>query len=308
MIRLSFWPPVVLLMLGTFIGAQAAGPVKSDLTGASNTSLLYVGLFNGQTVNVYRVPQNEGPIQQILDGVSNITGDLAVDKSQRLYATSNAVMVYPRGGLVPALRYNFADQHQPPLVAGTAIGSDGTLYTAMYGDGLVAAYLRGTQQRASLTIPTPSGTTAWAVAVDAQDNVYIEYAAAPYPSTGHIEKCAPGSTQCTDLGITLNAAGNHLAVDLQGNLIACDQLAAKIEIFPPGSNQPRVISQGLVGCPNFALNASEDLLYVANQPHDGNNHGVSIFDYASGALVGSITAGIPSDDLIIGVALSPVAH
>lgn len=288
--------------------AWAGGPATPKAANSGVDQLLYVGLFNGQAVNVYKVGQDKGPIRQILDGVSNITGDLAVDRDQRLYATSGVVVVYPHGGVVPAGRYNFADQGQPPLVAGTAIGSDGTFYAALYGDGLVAEYTKSKQQKASLTIPMPFGNTAWAVAVDSQNNVYIEYAPAPYPSPGHIEKCAPGSTQCTDLGITLSAPGNHLIVDGQGNLIACDQLAGHIDVFAPGQTQPRVISEGLVGCPNFALNQAQNRLYVANQPRDGNNRGISVFDYASGALLHTLSAGIPADDLIIGVALSPAAQ
>jgi DNA-binding beta-propeller fold protein YncE len=152
----------------------------------------------------------------------------------------------------------------------------------------------------------PSGDTAFAVALDNDSNVYIEYGPPHYPSPGYIEKCPPNSSQCTDLGITLGAPGYNLVVDLQGNIIACDELAATIDVFPPNSNQPRIISQGLNGCPFFALDKQQKNLFVANQSHGGTTQGViSVFDYASGNLVNTISGGIPSGDLVMGVALSP---
>jgi len=189
------------------------------------------------------------------------------------------------------------------------VGSDGKLYAALYGDGTVVVYDKGSSRQASLTIPVPANNTAYAVAVDKQNNVYIEYGpAAPFGSGGFIEKCAPGSTQCTDLGITLGAPGFHIAVDSKNNVIACDQLAGQIDVFPPGGTKPRVISQGLVGCLFFGLDPDESQLFVANQPHDGNNKGIAVMDYATGALKTTITTGIPPEDILGGVAVSRPAQ
>jgi len=62
-----------------------------------------------------------------------------------------------------------------------------------------------------------------------------------------------------------------------------------------------------MGCPFFALNKAETRLFVANV-FNGNNQGISVFDYASGKLVNAITTGIPPSDMIEGVALDPAAQ
>ncbi len=304
--RSSWWYPVTLftcLLAASSLSAQLAA---GTLTKTSKTTL-YVGLFNGQTVNIYDAFGNGQPTAQLFDGLDNSTGGIAVDQSENVYVSTggNRVMVYPAGGLVPIQRYRFPDQFFPAFPLGIAVGGDGTLYAALNLAAVVAVYPKGDTQTASLTIPTPSGTTAYAAAVDSQNNLYIEYGEPHYPTPGYIEKCPPNSAQCVDLGITLGAPGYDLVVDSQGNLIACDELAAQIDVFAPNSTQPRVISQGLTGCGFFALNRGEDRLFVANQAHGGGQGAISVFDYASGILVNTISGGIPSDDFIFGVGLSP---
>jgi len=211
---------------------------------------------------------------------------------------------------VPVFRYPLPGAPQPNIVIGTAVGSDGSFYAADWGDGLVFGYKKGKPVKPFITIPAPTGNTFYAVAVDNQNNLYIEYGPpCCFPETGHIEKCPAGSSQCTDLGITLGSVGFHLAFDSSGNLIACDNLAKQIDIFPPGGTQPRVISQGLVGCLYFALNQRENRLFVPNEGHfNPGNQGISVFDYAKGTLVNTITTGIAQSDLVEGVAVSPAAQ
>jgi len=268
---------------------------------------IYVGLFNAQQVNVYNAGRaNPGKI--LLDGVENITGGIAVDKLQNVYVTTSPgwVVMYPPTGLVPMLRYQFPDQHQPPLTAGITVDPAGTLYAALYGDnGIVAEYPAGNTTQASFTLAPPPPYSALAVAVDRQNNLYVEYALnGPFPETAYIEKCLPQSTQCTDLGVQLGAGGWNLAVDAQGNVVACDELAGQIDVFPPNGGQPRVISQGLTGCGCFALDSSETHLVVANESHNWGATSISIFNYASGTLMQNITAGVPQNDFINGLALS----
>lgn len=309
MTRLSFSRFLPLAVVICSMAAWAGGPAR-HVSRSQGDSLLYVGLFSAQAVNVYDLAQNGAPIYQILDDVGNVTGDIVVDQSQNVYIATHpeSVTVYPPGGLVPAFRYPFVDQHQPAFPTGMAVDSNGILYAALYGDGVVAEY-RGAR-KAKLVIQAPAGNTAWAVAVDAKKNVYFEYASVTYPAPAGIQKCPRGSTQCTDLGITLGAQADHLALDNQGNLIACDNSVPQIDIFPAGGGQPRVISQGLVGCTYFALDGTGTNLYVANESLSHSkpgNQGISVFDYASGTLLNTISNGIPGNDFISGVALSP-AH
>ncbi|MGH9641517.1 MAG: hypothetical protein ACRD3Q_03755 [Terriglobales bacterium] len=316
--RRYLWYPA--LMLACILAAWTSAPAqprrptaKASANTRQNadkpaTTTLYVGLFNAQLVSVYDAFGSGQPSAQLLDGMVNATGGIAVDGTKHVYVSIGGgnVMVYPGGSLVPVQRYRFPDQPSPSYPLGIAVGGDGTLYAPLNLAGVVAVYPKGDTKQASLTISMPSGDTAMAAAVDSQNNLYIEYGPPHYPSSGYIEKCPPNSSQCTDLGIVLGAPGYNLVVDSQGNIIACDELAAQIDVFPPGGTQPRVISQGLTCCPYFALDKKQDRLFVANQKHDGSNQGViSVFDYASGTLVNTISGGIPSGDFIEGVALSP---
>ena len=311
---LAAWSSASAQPLRAWTSASASASASSAAKTGSNkpgTTTLYVGLFNGQAVNIYDAFGNGQPSAQLLDGMVNSTGGIAVDRAKRVYVSIGGgnVMVYPSGGFVPVQRYRFPDQYFPGYPLGIAVGGDGTLYAPLNLAGVVAVYPKGDTQTASLTITMPSGTTAMAAAVDDQNNLYIEYGPPHYPSPGYIEKCPPNSDQCVDLGITLGAPGYNLVVDSQGNLIACDELAAQIDVFAPGSTQPRVISQGLTGCPFFALDKKQDQLFVANQSHDGTNQAVvSVFNYASGMLVNTISAGIPSGNFIDSVALSPAVR
>jgi hypothetical protein len=203
------------------------------------------------------------------------------------------------------------DQHQPPLTSGITVDPAGTLYATLFGDrGIVAEYTAGNPTQASFTLAPPPPNAALAVAVDRQNNLYVEYSVAiPFPQPAFIEKCLPQSNQCADLGVRLGAGGFNLVVDSQDNVIACDELANQIDVFPPNGGQPRVISQGLTGCAYFALDRSETYLVVGNEAFGGGPTSISIFNYATGDLMQNITAGVPQNDSINGLALtvSPTA-
>jgi hypothetical protein len=313
------------LLLVVIVGAMTmwGGDALGQTSGTdSNSPLLYTGLLGNRFVNVHQIGQaSKGPSSRLIDGIGDfgVFGDIVVDQQQNVYVVVGGghVLVYPRGGLVPSFRYDFPDfvtQGFAVDPGGLAVGQDGTLYAALFEPPVVAEYQKGNPNQASLVIPVPqepcgaSGTcTPFAVAVDGSNNVYIEYGLPHHGLPAFLEKCAPGSTQCTQLGITLGGSSNHLAVDSQGNLMACDSSVPQIDILPPGSTKPRVISQGLLRCDFFALNQAETRLYVANDT-PFSNQGIAVFDYASGALVDTITAGIPAGDVIFGVAVSPAAQ
>lgn len=305
---------VLGLILGCGLAAWPADkPTVTQAPSTLGAFQIYVGFFNAQQVNVYK-PGRSRPGKVLLDGLTNITGGLAVDKLQNIYVTTGGgwVIMYPATGLVPMLRYQFPDKHQPTLTAGITVDSAGTLYASLYGaGGVVAEYTAGNPNQASFTLSPPPPYSALAVAVDSQNNLYVEYALnGPFPQTAYIEKCLPQSDQCTDLGVQLGAGGWNLAVDSQGNVAACDELAGQVDVFPPGGGQPRVISQGLTGCGYFALDSSETYLVVGNESHSGGATAISIFNYATGAPVQNITAGVPQNDFINGLALgvSPTAQ
>ena len=304
---------VLGLTLGCGLAAWPANPpAPAQALSTLGGFQIYVGFFNAQQVNVYKPGLNR-PGKVLLDGLFNITGGIAVDKQQNIYVTTGGgwVVMYPAAGLVPMLRYQFPDQHQPTLTAGITVDPAGTLYASLFGDnGIVAEYPAGDTTQASFTLSPPSPYSAIAVAVDRQNNLYVEYTLnAPFPETAYIEKCLPQSAQCTDLGVQLGSGGWNLAVDSHGNVVACDELAGQIDVFPPNGGQPRVISQGLTGCGYFALDSSETYLVVGNESYHGGATAISIFNYATGQPVQNITAGVPQNDFINGLAIgvSPAA-
>lgn len=277
--------------------------------GSGRRALLYVGLFGAGAVNVYDAADLS--LQgQIVDGIVNVSGGLAVDSQSRLYVAANStvVNVYRRDALTPTGLYRFPYQVGAPQ--GIAVGPDGTFYAPLIGAKVAVVYPKGDRNKPALTLAMPGQDTAWATAVDAQNNLYVEHGLeTSFPQATTIERCAPGSAQCTETGIALSAASGNLAFDAAGNLVACDNQKAQIEIFPPGTTQPaRAISSGLAGCFWFALNRSENRLFVANQAFTGGAPTISVFDYASGKLLTTVQNGIPSTDSVEGVAVSPPAQ
>lgn len=268
--------------------------------------LVYVGLFNTQAVNVYQGGGSYPFLGQLVDGIGNPVGGLAVDRLQKLFVDTDSgfVNVYTRGSLVPSGTYPIGPATFP---LGIAVGPDETLYAPLNLSGVVDVFPRGERKAPALVIPMPSGDGPLAAAVDAQNDLYVEYGPlGRFPQPAHIEKCLPGTTQCTDLGITMGAGGLSLALDASGDLVACDELAGRIDVFPPGATQPsRTLTQGLHGCQYFAFDKPEARLYVETAAFNASGGGVEVFDFSTGSVIATITAGIPSADFIEGIAVSP---
>jgi DNA-binding beta-propeller fold protein YncE len=270
--------------------------------------LVYVGLFTAQTVNVYQGGSGYPLLGQLFDGVGNPVGGLAVDRFQKLYISTDGswVNVFDRGSLVPSGTYTIGSATFP---LGIAIGRDETLYAPLNQIGVLDVFAKGERRAPTLIIPMPQGDTPLAAAVDGQNNLYIEYGPfGHFPQPAHIEKCLPGTTQCSDLGITLGAGGLDLAFDASGDIVACDELAGQIDVFPPGATQPsRTLTQGLHGCDSFAFDKQRARLFVDDEAFGASGGGVVVFNYSTGAAIATITAGIPSTDFIEGIAVSPSA-
>lgn len=144
--RCSMWYPTlvvgIILAVGGAASAQPSHPPvstsRSTLAPATaadkpGTTTLYVGLFNGQTVNIYDAFGSGQPSAQLFDGLGNTTGGLAVDRARRLYVSTSSglVMVYPNKGFVPVERYRFPDQYFPGFPLGIAVDGEGTLYAPL---------------------------------------------------------------------------------------------------------------------------------------------------------------------------------
>ena len=155
--------------------------------------MLYVGLFVNQEVNIYQeVGRNQQLAGQLVDGVGNVTGGLAVDAKARLYVAddSGSVVVFEPGALMPTGVYQFP--YQAPYPLGIAVGADYTLYAPLNLAGPLVAFPKGDRRKPELTINMPAGDVAFAAAVDAQNNLYIEYGPPKYPSPGFVEEMRAG--------------------------------------------------------------------------------------------------------------------
>lgn len=296
-----------LILAGALlIGATPQESAANTYGPAAVRSLLYVGLFNSQVVNVYDVSGTSyNQIGQLADGVSNPCGGLAVDPWLHLYIPQcTSATVFQRDVLVPTGVYLFPGSGP----GGIAAGADGEFYVPLFSATEVLVYPKGVR-KPSLTIPMPTGASPVAVAADAGKNVYVQYRATTggHNAPQHIEKCPPGSTQCTDLGITLGSGGVNLAIDSLGNLVACDFAAEQIDVFAPGAKTPtRTISTAPAACQFFALDAANKRIFMS--PQATGPESIYVYDYATGHLITQFSTGIPSNDYVFGVALSPSAH
>src|SRR5215813_4323445 len=90
------WIGTFLVLLFALSTWAAEG---SQATPDSGSFLLYVGLFNGQGVNVYKGSGHGTPAVKLVDGLQNIVGGIAVDQAQHVYIVTGGgtVVVYPRG-------------------------------------------------------------------------------------------------------------------------------------------------------------------------------------------------------------------
>lgn len=295
-------PRRIAVALAAFALALWARPA------AAAGQLVYIGLFTAQAVNVYQGGSTYPLLGQLVDGVGNPVGGLAVDRFKKLFVDTDSswVNVYEPGSLVPSGTYQIGVAAFP---LGIAIGQDETLYAPLNGVGVVDVFPKGERRAPSLVIPMPPGDVPLAAVVDSQNDLYVEYSpGGRFPQPAHIERCLPGTTQCTDLGITMGAGGLDLAFDGSGDLVACDELAGQIDVFPPGATQPsRTLTHGLQGCQYFAFDERRARLFVEQAQFDASGGGVEVFDYATGSVITTITAGIPSSDFIEGIAVSPSA-
>ncbi len=249
-------------------------PQRRDACGKSK---VYVADYLESDVEIYsQAGSSPTACGKITMGVSSPEG-IYVDAKSTLYVANyigSTVTEYPRAGKVPAITISTT---APPY--DVFVGVDRTLYVAEPTLDQVAEYAVGTTSP-SLTLAINGG--AYGMATDRRNNLYVSYLSNS-DGVSHVEKFAPGATTGTDLGFTVSFAG-ELKLDKQNDIIIGDRNNNVIDIFPPGATTPsRTLA--IAGKPvYFCLNQAETLLYVSalNQ--------VQIFNYQSGAPVGSITS------------------
>lgn len=259
--------------------------------------LLFVANGRSSIVDVYDKEAPNALLGQITDGISGPNG-MVVDAAGDLFVANvdnQTVTEYPPGSTKPSKTYTNGFNQRLTNPLNVTVGSDGTLYLVNYiGNGSQVLEYPNGSLNPSLAIPINGG--AEGLALDTSNNLYVSYNG---QVSGRILKFAPGSTVGTDLGISLGFAGG-LTFDGNANLVACDQTAPAIDIFPPGATNPsRVIKQGFTDPYHIAFGQHFHRLYVADSAADN----LLIYSYPAGTISGKIHRKFTA----YGVAVNPAA-
>jgi hypothetical protein len=257
---------------------------------AKRQKLLYVTDNNASAVLIYfQTDTGAGPQGEITDGIDGPQGD-AVDKHGTLYVANNAnntVTEYPKGATKPSVTLS-TDISDPLDVS---VDSKGIVYVMDNSSSEILEFKPGsTSPDATVSLTKPSD------GVNAKnDDLYVSYNS----SYGHVARCKPLATSCTDLGISVGLA-QGIALDLKGNLLLGDVFGEDIKIYHPKQTSPfRTISTYLEQPSKLALSKTDATLFMA----DPANFAVELYDYASGTQESKFTFG--TGDELDGVALSP---
>lgn len=261
-------------------------------------NVLYVSDILDSRIGIYPLnTNNPPPIGEIIQDVDTPTG-IALDSASSLYVANNTtrsvagikkgmtnfVTVYPKGTGSPNLFYTL-DVHHPTDVA---VGTDGTVYVASFGDGYVTEYPPGSQTP-SLHFQAPSGS-AIAVALDAQNNLYVACT-----NSNAVYEFPPGSTVGTNLGLVLGGEPHGIAFDTNGNLVVAVSRAPNgnsvIDVFGPGQTQPKKQITGTFQPFMVAFDHRRAHLYVADFGSGNHDGGVFEFAYPSGTLLNKYATG-----------------
>jgi hypothetical protein len=239
----------------TFGKSYAPGRM-SPYAKSNKNAIIYVSDFGTGTVDLFNAT-TLAPVGTISDGLSEPLGN-AIDAAGNLYVANlgnNTVTVYPLGQTSPSLTYSTG--LSGPI--GVAVGADGTVYVSEYSAGEVVEYAKG-QTSPTLTLTLSGG--AEGVALDGKNNLYVSYNDAN-SGLGEVEEFAPGSSSGTNLGITVEFAGD-IKVDKKGDILLEDQDAATINFYAPNSSSPYGSIAASGDTYKLALNKEECRVYLAD--------------------------------------------
>ncbi|HET9344015.1 MAG TPA: hypothetical protein VFO25_13995 [Candidatus Eremiobacteraceae bacterium] len=287
-----------------------AEPTMSIARTLPHKDVLYVSDILDSRVDIYPLnTQDPSPIGSIVQRVYIPTG-LAVDAAHDLLVANNEtpipenggkglpthVNVYPPGSDRSSGSYWQGVDHPTDV----AVGADGTVYVANFGDGSVSEYAPGSMTPSQRFQP-PSGS-AVALALDAQNNLYVACA-----TSNAVFEFAPGSTQGTNLGLVLGGEPHGMAFDASGDLIVAVSTAPNsgsvVDVFAPGSKTPSKKITGTFQPFMIALDKSQRHLYVADFGSGNHDGGVFEYTYPAGRLVTKYSKGGASG--AYGVGISP---
>jgi len=276
---------------GVVSGVAERSPGWLSEDAKSSSAKIYVSDGLANAVFIYNAKSPTTPIGTITSGLSEPLGNFT-DAKSNLYVTSlgnNSLLVFAKGKKTPSKTYT--NGLSEPI--GVVVGKDGTIYVSEFGPGQVVEYDKGaTSPSRTITVSQAEG-----VALDSHNNLYVSYNDAN-TGQGNVQKFAPKSTTGTNLGITVQFAGD-IKLDKKNDLLFEDQIAQAVNFYKPGATSPYgTISDSGKDTYKLALNSTETSLYIATA-----GPSVDIFQAKpSGNSLGSITSSLQDAS---GVSLTP---
>ncbi len=286
-------------------GGHHVTPKKRGMiqSAGNKKPLLYGSSYDGGFINIYSAKgNNQQPIGQLTSGLTSPQG-MVVDKHHHLWvANTNAfnVVAFKRGATTPYATLN--DPSYYPIAV--AVDSHGTVYAANAENtsgppGNVTFWKKGSTT-ASGTLTFSNFQIVLGIGVDANDNVYVSYiptsgppAVVEFPAGSQTGQQLPISgTTISD--ITFDSAANLVMETEYGNLGVW---------APPYSGSPTRTLPAFGNEPTLNKKNSEVWIAYANF----SNPMIEGYDYNTGALLDTITAGFTGAAIPYGVALDPAA-
>lgn len=256
------------------LGSALRAGVMPD-AGAS----LFVDDFQNNAVEILKNTRwtNQG---QITDGIAAPDGNWY--DTHGLYVANYANASITQYQLPSQLTFTYRQRMVDPVAVTT--DSNGNVYEADYayprGNGFVNEYAQGSNTVIARCSP---GGAAEGVAVDQRGDVFLAYNSG---SLGYINEYVGGLGSChgIQLPLPLGFIGG-ITLDKAGDLIACDQLAAQVDIIaPPYKTITRTLGSGYYDPFHVTINRKNTRAYVA----DLGAGDVQVLDYSSGAVIATL--------------------
>jgi hypothetical protein len=284
----------------SFDSCPAKGPIKyvSDLN--NGLVYIYVGKFSGQAPCGQIAPQFYEPTGLYVD---RRTHDLYVGTGN--FLNLNSVLVFHRGQTIPYNQYKNA-HHE--LIMGVTVAKDGTVIASNeLGDqGASISTWIGGPNGGSYVGSFPMEYGSQGGFITAQRNGTIYFDDFEITNTGALwsVSCPAGACgiQTKVAGVSISRPGG-LKFDASGDLLAVSSdftghtsMALTFELPNPSPS-----TFPMNGSPfGMAINPLDDHMYVADIKGDF----AAEYSYPSGALVGTVPAGV-SGGTLIDVAIDP---
>jgi hypothetical protein len=270
---------------------------------AMKGGVLYGASYDGGFINLYSVKGNDQqPIGKLTSGLTSPQG-VIVDKHHNLWvANTNAfnVVAFKRGATTPFR--TLSDPNYYPI--SIAVDGNGTVYAANAESttgppGNVTVWKKG-HTKPTATLTYANFQIVLGIGVDASNNVYVTYV----PKSGPPQMLEfPAGSQTGQPVAIADATIGDMTFDSSANLVM-ETLSNTLGVWaPPYTSGPARTIPAFGNEPTF--NKSESTVWVAYA--NFSTPKIVGYNYTTGALVDTITAGWTNTAVPYGVAVDPAA-